>query len=285
WLDRAIRRLDDVWGPEGLVSFASLQEKFALASSEFLHYLQLKNSLAQHKALTPGVMRASLINELQCTLKDTRGTISKIYAFLLRAKSPNRDGTREAWERELGIPLLEEEWEEAMASTLSSDTDLWSRLVQFKIVNRIYWTPAKLAVAKLVSSDKCWRCGSENGTLLHMIWGCAELRSFWASICKLLKDLVGLDVGIKPLAYVLGVGIRDLKLSKWEANFLKQALTTTKRVILRHWRQSEAPTYQEWFLAMAETAAHEQVILKLRNRLHIFGQRIVCFSLTLMLYI
>uniref|UniRef100_H2ZY53 Reverse transcriptase zinc-binding domain-containing protein n=1 Tax=Latimeria chalumnae TaxID=7897 RepID=H2ZY53_LATCH len=270
WMGKGILRLDDVWGPEGLVSFVSLQEKFALVPSEFLHYLQLKNSVAQRKALTPGVMRVSLINELQRTLKDTRGMVSKVYAFLLCTKSPSWDGTRKVWEGELGFSLLEEEWGEAMASTLSSSTDLRSRLVQFKIVNRIYWTPAKLSAAKLASSDKCWRCGSEKGTLLHMIWGCVELKGFWALICQFLKDLVGLDVGNKPLACVLGVGVRDPKLSKWKAVFLKQALTTAKRIILRHWRQSEAPAYREWFLVMAETAAHERVILKLKNKLDLF---------------
>uniref|UniRef100_H3AJN3 Reverse transcriptase zinc-binding domain-containing protein n=1 Tax=Latimeria chalumnae TaxID=7897 RepID=H3AJN3_LATCH len=272
WVAGDICRIGDVWGPEGVLSFTTLRENFDLLSAEFLHYLQMKHSLNQHRALTPGMLQPSPINELQRMLAGKRGVASKIYAFLLNKRSPSRESTRKAWEVEFELTFTEDVWEEALVSTLAAGTDIKSRLIQFNIVNHIYWTPAKLSSAKLLDTDRCWRCGTERGSLLHMLWACSKLQHYWTQICTFLGSLVKIDAVDNPLACVLGVGIRGTKLPKGEIRFVKMALVTAKRVILRHWRQVDSPTFQEWFLAMAETASHERVILKVRNKLDLFDK-------------
>lgn len=45
----------------------------------------------------------------------------------------------------------------------------------YKIVSRWYRTPSILTKWFLKQSDRCWRCGSCVGTLLHIFWECP----FW----------------------------------------------------------------------------------------------------------
>uniref|UniRef100_H3ARX1 Reverse transcriptase zinc-binding domain-containing protein n=1 Tax=Latimeria chalumnae TaxID=7897 RepID=H3ARX1_LATCH len=270
WVSGGICRIGDIWGPEGVLSFPTLRETFGLSLAEFLHYLQLKHSLSRREALTPGMLQTSPINELQQTIAGKRGAVSRIYSFLLNKSPPNRDSTRKAWEAELGLTFTDDVWEEALASTLTAGTDIKSRLIQFKIVNRIYWTPAKLPSAKLLDTDRCWRCSSERGTLLHMLWECPNLQCYWTQVRAFLGSLVEIDTMDNPWACILGVGIKGPRLSKGEIRFVKLALVTAKQVILRHRRQADSPTFQEWFLTIAETATHKRVILKVRNKLDLF---------------
>lgn len=57
-----------------------------------------------------------------------------------------------AWERDLNILLTESEsdgeWNAILYNMKKMSRELRTRLIQFKILNRIYWTPVKLHRAK-----------------------------------------------------------------------------------------------------------------------------------------
>ena len=56
-----------------------------------------------------------------------------------------------------------------------------------------------------------------------------------------------------------------LELMKKKAQWLKIAITTAKRVILRHWTGKDIPSYSEWLNALTETASYEQLIYKING--------------------
>lgn len=50
------------------------------------------------------------------------------------------------------------------------------------------------------------------------------------------------------------------------------ALTTAKRVILRHCAGKNNPAYSEWLNALTETASYEQLIYKSNGRMNVYTE-------------
>ena len=82
--------------------------------------------------------------------------------------------------------------------------ELRTRLIQFKIINRIYWTPSRLFRVGLSESPKCWKCQDMDGSLVHMLWGCPNVQSYWSSIKDKLKGIIGFDIPFCPRLFILG---------------------------------------------------------------------------------
>uniref|UniRef100_A0AAZ1XSB8 Reverse transcriptase zinc-binding domain-containing protein n=1 Tax=Oreochromis aureus TaxID=47969 RepID=A0AAZ1XSB8_OREAU len=82
--------------------------------------------------------------------------------------------------------------------------ELRSRLVQFKILNRVYWTPSRLHRVGLATDDACWKCQQGSGTLLHLLWGCSKVQDYWTHIHTVVEKVVGQRVPFMNSLYVLG---------------------------------------------------------------------------------
>lgn len=145
--------------------------------------------------------------------------------------------------------------------------DARSKLIQFKILNRLYWTPLKLYRAKMMQTNTCWRCHSAPGDLLHMFLTCPNIAGFWrdimAKLCSSLKCQVVLTPQLCLLNLVDPKGNVKGKRSSW----LKTAFTMAKRIILRHWKGQHVPTFSEWINALSETAAYERLIYKINGQM------------------
>uniref|UniRef100_H3AGS3 Reverse transcriptase zinc-binding domain-containing protein n=1 Tax=Latimeria chalumnae TaxID=7897 RepID=H3AGS3_LATCH len=272
WSSRGITRLGEVRGPEGLLPFASLQDDFGLPSAEFLHYLQLKASLSRAEGLCPELLPTSPLVDIFQGLGGKKWGVSRINSTLLTRSAPDHNPTKQQWEKDLGHLVSEGVWEEALSSPLKSGTEVRSRLVQFRLINQLYWSPSKLAASGLRESTLCWRCGKEVGSLLHMIWVCEAIHPYWEDVLSHIREVSGVALQTNPLACILGVGLRQPNTSKLTARFVELALISAKRLLVKHWRQDVAPALKKWLLLMADTASHECVLMKARNKLEQFNK-------------
>ncbi len=66
-------------------------------------------------------------------------------------------------EKVVGERLAKDRWEKLVASWHTCSCEAQSHLIQYKLLNRSYWTPSKLAKLKLRDSDIRWRCDKEVG--------------------------------------------------------------------------------------------------------------------------
>ena len=70
--------------------------------------------------------------------------------------------------------------------------DTYTRDFQYKILNRILFTNAKLSKLKLVESPLCTFCGKDEETPEHLFVFCQSSRAFWKEISSWLRKC-GID--------------------------------------------------------------------------------------------
>ena len=81
------------------------------------------------------------------------------------------------WSKDLNIDVTHKEWDGTCENIKRVSRDIKIRWIQFKILNRFYWTPSRLFRLKLRDNADCWKCYSSEGTLLHLLWECPMVQN------------------------------------------------------------------------------------------------------------
>lgn len=193
---------------------------------------------------------------------------SRLYNYLTEDLNVANSGLKMVWERDLGNFFDEDEWDSLVKPMLKPMRDARSKLIQFKILNQLNWTPVKLHRAGISNSKACWRCKLNPGDMEHMFLTCPFLTTYWYKVMEKINKY--LNLVLTPALCLLNSLDRDVTIEQKKALWLKAALTTSKRVILRHWRGKNNTTYTEWYAALSETALYERMIHKINGQLGMY---------------
>lgn len=102
-----------------------------------------------------------------------------------------------------------------------------------------------------------------------MFLKCPSLATYWQRVTKKIIDSLGVGVGLTPALCLLNSLKGNEKIVGKMALWLEVAITTAKRVIIRHWAGKNNPYYSEWFTALSETAPHKRLIYKINRKMDI----------------
>lgn len=91
-------------------------------------------------------------------------------------------GLKKVWERDLGVTFNNDDWSTLVEQMFLPMRDARSKLIQYKIFNRICFTLARPQVIGLIPSGLSWRCNSSQGDIVHMFFGCPQ------TVADLLHD-------------------------------------------------------------------------------------------------
>lgn len=128
----------------------------------------------------------------------------------------------------------------------------------------------KLHKAGIIFSNLCWRCKIDQGDITHMFLMCPRLNNYWRRVMEKINDSLGQEVNLTPALCLLNCLEGNDNIGRLQAQWLKVAITTAKRVILRHWLGQNIPTYSEWLTALSETASYERLIYKINGKLKVY---------------
>lgn len=112
-------------------------------------------------------------------------------------------------------------------------------------------------------SDRCWRCHQEEGTAIHIWWGCPKVNVFWEKILKICSKITLSCYSNSPELALLSVIPGSI--SSIKKNILRHALTAGRAVIPRHWRSDHAPSIAEWVAEMNSIMRMEELVAEDRG--------------------
>lgn len=132
WAQRRLGKTGDLYDSQKvLMTFEELVEKFQIPRHHFFKYLQLRSFIRtqQNQLLRiPSLPTLEKLMEMKCR---ERGSISKIYKFLLDGCTETATGRLEAWRNDLNEDISKEEWEEVCAKAQSRTSNTRLKVLQY----------------------------------------------------------------------------------------------------------------------------------------------------------
>uniref|UniRef100_H3ALW6 Reverse transcriptase zinc-binding domain-containing protein n=1 Tax=Latimeria chalumnae TaxID=7897 RepID=H3ALW6_LATCH len=251
WSSRGICLVSQLY-PSGIVIFFSeLRDQYDIPKTQFYYYLQIRNVffkvIGKEMALPQKVMDTKL----------GRGLLSKLYSVINNVDKGVLEPTQRAWHKELEVELSSEQWKQIWKSTQNISNCVRLKTIQLKIIHRYHLYPLKMWKMHLLSSSNCWRCGEQDGSLLHMFWHCKSINNFWKGVVKMLSELLDILIEASPTLCVLNLKPEE-GISKAQFRLLSVGLLTTRRLILTNWKGTPVFSLKSWLELYLDTINMEK---------------------------
>ena len=244
WAKAGIRYFSDIIYQNKIRSFEYFETKFKLPKKEIFQYLRLKNWLGTNFIFNYEQQKSN-IEELLLNKGEKKKLIGKTYGLLIEAQIGNYSLQKiyERWNNDLRVSNIADIWKECLNETKYITANENLRLIQYKLMTRIYYTKSRINTFDPSSSVLCIKCDSHEDTIFHAFWDCYKIQSGWKEIHEWLTQNASIRLELTPQLYIIQ-NTNKLKYPLgWIVNF---SALVYKKLILKHWKNVQAPTLQEW---------------------------------------
>lgn len=246
WKNKGVKRVSQVLTDDNLLkSFAQLRMEFSVPNSMFYQYLQMRHAYqTEDDVVRSCVSSFEPINLIQTRIS-AKGLISILYRYLLHAAhSKSLLLYRTRWEGDLG-PIEDGVWDEILSMIPQISLSEQHRLSHIYLIHRVYRTPLFLHKIGVRGSPLCNRCNIHPAGLLHMFWNCPKLVRYWEKVLDHINVVFSISIDATPLTCVLG-HVEDLSSTPEIKLAIARVLYMARKVIARHWLDSQPPTFVEF---------------------------------------
>lgn len=119
------------------------------------------------------------------------------------------------------------------------------RLIHFKFLHRVYFTPARLSRIYPTASSQCWRCSYAPADVEHIFWTCSQIHIFCLGITECLAEVLSTPVPMTPRVCLIGL-VEEVVPSRAHRTLLNIVLFYGRKAILLNWKKTVAPTLSYW---------------------------------------
>lgn len=261
WIKSGIQRLSDVIKHNTVVPFSELKSKHNLKDTELFRYMQLKNWIIRYFDL--GKNTGPEISNIFKTIKKRR-LIGSMYNLLI--SSENSDTLLEKiynkYTEDLGAEV-KEKWKECLSLTYKLTTNENVRLIQFRVMTRVYYTRDKICKFDNTASDKCLKCNRYSDSLMHALWHCKGIKKIWKSIESWLCKYTNKTIVFSPRRCIFQ-DIEGMRYpTSWQLLFSSLIL---KKLIVQNWKNKEAPSIENWKALMKYYLCIERSMSEDKNK-------------------
>uniref|UniRef100_A0A8C5H2E5 Reverse transcriptase domain-containing protein n=1 Tax=Gouania willdenowi TaxID=441366 RepID=A0A8C5H2E5_GOUWI len=204
WHNKGIRCFRDLYKDGVFYSYAGLSGDFELPATHQFRFFQVRHcaiSIFPNFPLLPPKQPWEDLLELELGQKSL---ISKIYCHLLSFEEDPGVKVREVWERELDVKFSDQCWKRAVRGTHKSTICARLGLIQYKVLNRVHFSKAKLSRMFSTVEDRCDRCQLSPCNLSHMFYQCSKLTNFWQNYFETISKILGVSIIKCPFIAIFG---------------------------------------------------------------------------------
>jgi len=257
WKTKGLMSIGDLYIDDKFASFNQLQSVFNLPRSDFFRYLQVRHYV---QTVIPQFMDKPEINSFEKTLlvnPSSRHLVSRCVNSLQLPVSTNH--IKEAWARDFDEDVSDETWNDSLNKIQDCSINARHRLIQFKVVHRLYYSKTKLSKIYNSISPVCDRCKTEEGSLSHMFWFCHKLFNFWTAIFDFFSKVFQKEVKPDHSLAILGSSVTLNTLPRSQQRPLLMGLTLAKKSILLNWKSSDSPSFKAWLSELIHVIQLERI--------------------------
>lgn len=213
-------------------SFDNLKREYDLENQDFFRYLQVRNRI---NTIMTGDQRSDILNVFISIYKSRSGKklISRLYKGLQDSSNLNSLHIKCRWEKEGGLAISGDEWENICKLQWKTTTSHSWREFGWKNIVRFFITPAQKRHQG--SGTNCWRmCGSDVANHYHLFWDCPKLSPFWHDIHDCLEYIFQIAIQFDVSAMYFCTMALQVQ-SKADKYLMKILLIGAKKAITRKW--------------------------------------------------
>lgn len=174
---------------------------------------------------------------------DATHLISRLYHLTQTLLLPGGAKAKQAWEADLGEPITDETWTYCCTQTRYISPNYKHKLLHYKYIHRIYYTPVFLYKIHPEIPDTCPKCTRRGADFAHLTWACNKIQTYWVEVFRAITMMVGQQMQPSPMLALLGY-VKLLK--KGIRRFIAIAILLAKQQISLHWGGTACPTIKGW---------------------------------------
>ncbi len=267
WIKKGIKTIGDLYVNGIFASFIQLSELFDLPKHNLFKYLQIRHWIkSQTFESFPNIPEKSPIEDRLLDIRhtSTKSLTSSIYRILINdLPAYQRFSTKQKWESDLVCSY--NDWCTLLEKSQTVLVSTKHRQIQYNILHRTYYTPYRLNKFNGGISAICQRCNISTGTLLHMLWSCPALETFWKYVIATTSEISKNHIDPDPKIWVLG-DISSLRMTYHEGYFILLASTAAKKCILKNWKSENPPERKHWINELVSYSTPEKILYSVRKK-------------------
>ena len=243
WKTAGIQTLEDMTNHDLICTYKDLKEKYKIEDTEIFRYLQLTNWMRNN--IDCGYGGPTEIGKILKRKDDKKiGLTGRIYNILMTADSSDTllQNIYNKWTIDLNIDAGIR-WKECLHLTNKITTNENLRLIQYKLMTRIYYSRDKINKFDSTSSNKCLKCKTESDSLIHAFWYCEKIRESWKEIEEWLSTICKSRIAFTPQTCLFQNTINLKYPTGWQITF---SSLIYKKLILQNWKNEDAPSVDRW---------------------------------------
>lgn len=275
WVRKGIRSVGDLYTNNMFASFSQLSEFYGLHRHNLFKYLQIRHWVrSQTLGIFPNKPEETLLETCLLDTKrtSTKGLTSCVYKTVIDNLPAYENFSKKSkWESDLSCTYDDDNWSRLLNSSQTVLVSTKHRQIQFNIFHRTYYTPYRLSKLSDGISDQCQRCKTSVGDLLHMLWNCVKLQSYWNNVITITSEVCGFRLDSDPKIWMLG-DIASLKLLPCKRYFVLLASTAANKCILKNWKSTEPPNQKYWINELLSYCTPEKILHSVWDKLTQFDQ-------------
>lgn len=107
-------------------------------------------------------------------------------------------------------------------------------------------------------SENCWRCGTENGPLLHIFWNCTLIRLFWHEVRTHLTKFTERQVPTDASFFLLHHNCFPAR--TYQRSVLPHMLNTARICVAECRKKQTPPSIVRWLLIINRIRRMEELL-------------------------